>query len=213
MLPGRTPTVNEQRWMNLLVEQVGCIVCRRFHGVITPPEIHHLDGKTKPEAHFRTIPLCYRHHRSGEVTHHYVSYHPHSRQFENRYGTVEELWRHAVDLVGLNPLTGEAPVVQGGMFAKRAALLCQDPQFHLFLDRYRSYIREIEIPDGTHNADDAREAILTACRIRSRKLLDHDLMAQGMFMKIVAKFNEWKVDGRLVAARPHLDSIRQQRGK
>jgi hypothetical protein len=61
-LAGRTPNKEESLWMDRIV-QVGCIVCRIFKQVESPAEIHHLDGKTKPEAHKRTLPLCPCHHR------------------------------------------------------------------------------------------------------------------------------------------------------
>lgn len=73
------------------LHELGCVVCRVFMRVYTPPEVHHINGKTAPGAHQRTLPLCYRHHREGVdcVTH--TSRHPHKERFEKRYATEEEL--------------------------------------------------------------------------------------------------------------------------
>lgn len=62
MLAGRVPIKEERIWLNRIT-QVGCIVCRCFLKVESPAEVHHLDGKVKPGAHLRSIPLCPNHHR------------------------------------------------------------------------------------------------------------------------------------------------------
>ena len=66
----------------------GCVVCRKIDmSVITPAEIHHIDGKTKkasedyPGCHMLTIPLCYEHHREGSNNEMYVSRHPFKAEF------------------------------------------------------------------------------------------------------------------------------------
>lgn len=97
-LGGRTPTKGEREWMDQ-VRQVGCIVCRLFEGEITPPEIHHLHGKTDPDAHYHTIPLCYFHHRAGLDNHMATSRHPYKSRFEQRYASEQELFRRTQDIV------------------------------------------------------------------------------------------------------------------
>lgn len=62
MLAGRSPDKQETLWLDRIT-QVGCIACRIFLKVESPAEVHHLDGKVKPGAHLRSIPLCPRHHR------------------------------------------------------------------------------------------------------------------------------------------------------
>mgnify|MGYP003131154615 CR=1 FL=1 len=89
-MKSRSPTKVETAWMAKLTE-LGCCVCWREYDVFTPTEIHHLDGKTKPEAHLKTIGLCYRHHREGVNNDRYVSRHPFKREFEKRYGTESSL--------------------------------------------------------------------------------------------------------------------------
>ena len=88
MLPGRTPTAEEKQWMDRIV-QVGCIVCRRFYGQYTPAEVHHLDGKTKPDAHLKSIGLCPNHHRINGRG--WVTRHPNKAVFEAKFGPEDEL--------------------------------------------------------------------------------------------------------------------------
>jgi hypothetical protein len=83
------------------IVQLGCIVCRTQLEQLTPAEVHHLDGKTVPGAHLRTIPLCYHHHRSGVDNHTVTSRHPYRARFEARYGSEEGLWNETRSLVEL----------------------------------------------------------------------------------------------------------------
>ncbi|EGR2118944.1 recombinase [Vibrio cholerae] len=60
-LKGRKPTVDEQRVMDAF-GKLGCIACL-MKGRLRPlVSIHHTDGRTKPNAHYRTLPLCENHH-------------------------------------------------------------------------------------------------------------------------------------------------------
>lgn len=97
-MKGRTPNTEEKAWMDRIT-QIGCVVCKLHHGVYTPAEVHHIDGKTKPDAHLKTIPLCYRHHRGGEDNEIYTARHPFKRAFESRYGTQFELLERTKELV------------------------------------------------------------------------------------------------------------------
>ena len=84
--------------MNSIV-QLGCIVCRVHYDCYSPAEVHHIDGKTKPDAHLKTIPLCFRHHREGVNGKLYVSRHPFKHDFEERYGTEESLLQKVKELI------------------------------------------------------------------------------------------------------------------
>lgn len=82
--------------------------------------------------------------------------------------------------------------LKGGRLARRAAMLCQDKRFCLYLDRKRAVrYPEMGIEDGTHTADDARDFIVNACGIESRAELDHNPAAAQMFHKICASFQRW----------------------
>lgn len=81
---------------------------------------------------------------------------------------------------------------KGGFLARDAALLCQDEQFRLYLDRRRRAKFNLNIPDGTHTAEDARDFICSACGIESRAQLDHDQAAAQMYRIIKHHFQKWK---------------------
>lgn len=83
------------------VRDLGCIVCRLFHGEETPAEIHHPYGKTAEGVHFKVLPLCYWHHRSGLCDDTVVSRHPHKAHFEDVYGTEEVLLQKTDELLGV----------------------------------------------------------------------------------------------------------------
>ena len=72
--------------------EVGCIACivsGRITAYSVPSEytaIHHIEGKTAPRCHYKTIPLCPSHHQTGEIRIHGTR-----REFEKAFGTEEEL--------------------------------------------------------------------------------------------------------------------------
>ena len=88
-----------------------------------------------------------------------------------------------------------AESIKGGTLARQAAMLCQDAQFQLYLDRRRRAkfgIAENYLPDGTHNAQDAKDWLCGACQIQSRAQLDHNPRAAAMFRRIRQRFFAWK---------------------
>lgn len=82
--------------------------------------------------------------------------------------------------------------LKGGHIARSAAMLCQDSQFRLYLDRRRAAKFNLEIPDGTHTEDDARDFILAACGINSRAELDHNPQAAQVYRKIMYHYRRWE---------------------
>ena len=89
-MKGRNPTAKEKRHMDK-VQRQGCIVCRRIGYGRRDAEIHHVIGKTKPNAHMMVLPLCFEHHRMGSDKPPYISRHPYKKRFIDAYGTEEEL--------------------------------------------------------------------------------------------------------------------------
>lgn len=81
---------------------------------------------------------------------------------------------------------------KGGYLARNAALLCQDEQFRLYLDRRRAAKFRLEIPDGTHTMEDARDFIVAACGISSRAELDHNQIAATTYRQIMHHFQRWQ---------------------
>jgi len=82
--------------------------------------------------------------------------------------------------------------LKGGHLARSAAMLCQDPEFRLYLDRAQSVKAGVKIPDGTHTVEDARDLIVTACNIASRAELDHNLAAATRYRHIKSHFLRWQ---------------------
>lgn len=89
-MKGRTPTAAEQAFMNRVVA-IGCIACL-LDGNFTPEvSIHHIDGRTKPGAHFEVLPLCAGHHQEGTGIPGLIAVHPWKARFEERYGDQQYL--------------------------------------------------------------------------------------------------------------------------
>lgn len=86
-MKGRTPTAAEQRHM-AKVGQMTCIVCTLQYLGDTPAALHHIQGRTKPGAHYQVIPLCSLHHQNGGYG---VALHAGKKAFERRYGTESYL--------------------------------------------------------------------------------------------------------------------------
>ena len=98
-MKSRNPSAEEKRWMSQIVE-FGCVVCRKYIGVTSPAEVHHIDGKTKPDAHFNSIPLCYSHHRAGEDNERFTSRHPSKAKFVERYCSESDLREYVKEKIG-----------------------------------------------------------------------------------------------------------------
>ena len=78
------------------VADIGCIVCLEKDGIYSPAEIHHIDGKTKADAHKKILPLCVPHHRVASPDGEWVTRHGPGRRagkyvFELECGSEEEL--------------------------------------------------------------------------------------------------------------------------
>lgn len=84
--PGkRTPTAEEQWWMDEIVEY-GCIACRR-DGIFSPrPAVHHILRGGQRIGHRFTLPLCDPGHHQGGQPLGLISRHPWKARFEAVYG-------------------------------------------------------------------------------------------------------------------------------
>jgi len=69
--------------------ELGCIICKK-EGKYTPPQIHHINGRTG-NGNQETIPLCYYHHMGDNDDEAYTSRHPFKARFIARYGNEQDL--------------------------------------------------------------------------------------------------------------------------
>lgn len=89
---------------------------------------------------------------------------------------------------------------KGGQQARRAAMLCQNKRFWLYLDqrwRAKNALEYREFPDGTFKAAGAARWLRKACGIQSRAELDHNEEARAMLERIVADYSKWERQQRL----------------
>ena len=76
------------------VASLGCVICG-----LRQTEVHHLRsgmGMGQRSSHFRTIPLCHVHHRTGGFG---VAIHGGTREFQRNFGTEEELLKKVLDKI------------------------------------------------------------------------------------------------------------------
>ena len=91
------PTKTEKAFWDSLANIVGCIACR-LDGIMNHHcSIHHIDGRTKPGAHMKVLPLCDRHHQTGGED--APSIHPWKRRFEAKYGKQEDLLEMCIEII------------------------------------------------------------------------------------------------------------------
>ena len=93
-MKGKTPSREQRQYHDLLASHIGCIACHRDtagcernHYV----SIHHVDGRTKPNAHWFVLPLCAGHHQDGTGEGGMIAVHPFKTRFEDRYGSQQSL--------------------------------------------------------------------------------------------------------------------------
>jgi hypothetical protein len=90
-MKGRTRT-KADRELHDKIAGLGCIACHldgRYNPVVS---IHHVDGRTKPDAHKKVLPLCGPHHQHDDTDPAgRIGVHPYKARFEAMYGTQDEL--------------------------------------------------------------------------------------------------------------------------
>jgi hypothetical protein len=98
-MKGTTPTKADKALWDAL-SQLGCIACHIEGSYTQEVSIHHIDGRTKPGAHQRVLPLCAGHHQDGTGRPGLVAVHPWKARFENLYGKQADLLAKAKRLIG-----------------------------------------------------------------------------------------------------------------
>jgi hypothetical protein len=100
-MAGRTPTAAEQKFMNA-VASLGCLACLKDGRVNPWISLHHIDGRTKPGAHFEVLGLCSPHHQQDDSDPlQRPSVHGRKKTFVERYGTEYELLAWAKEKLGI----------------------------------------------------------------------------------------------------------------
>lgn len=95
-MKGRNPNKEEKALWSKLAE-IGCIACRKEERLNTYVSIHHIDGRTKPDAHKKVLPLCASHHQDqGDGV---IAVHPWKARFEEKYGKQESLLAECMELI------------------------------------------------------------------------------------------------------------------
>lgn len=88
-MKGTTPTKAQRYFHDSLVHMVGCICCRKLDMYNDYCSIHHIDGRTKPDAHWLVLPLCGEHHQLAPD-----SRHGNKAAFVARWGTEAQLLKN-----------------------------------------------------------------------------------------------------------------------
>jgi hypothetical protein len=90
-MKGRPPTAEEARFMDRM-GQLPCIACLKDGWTNQVISLHHIDGRTKPGAHFLVLPLCAQHHQQDDSDiRRRISVHGRKATFQARYGAEREL--------------------------------------------------------------------------------------------------------------------------
>jgi len=121
-MKGRTPTAEQRRFWDLLAREIGCIASlkdgfRDFH-----VSIHHIEGRTRPDAHWLVLPLSAGNHQDGTGAPGRIAVHPWKARFEARYGTQRELLRECIQiLLKRGHAVPAGALAAAGMAQRRAA--------------------------------------------------------------------------------------------
>ena len=98
-MKGRPPTAEEARFMDRMGE-LPCIACLKDGWTNHSISLHHIDGRTKPGAHFLVIPLCGEHHQQDDSDiRQRISVHGRKATFQARYGTERELLAECIAMI------------------------------------------------------------------------------------------------------------------
>ena len=100
-MKGRPPTVEESRFMSAIAS-LGCIACKKDGWHNPDVSVHHIDGRTKPGAHFLVLGLCAGHHQDGTGANPtLIAVHPYKARFEERYGAQRSLLAECIAMLNI----------------------------------------------------------------------------------------------------------------
>ena len=129
-MKGTTPSARQRRFWDALCG-LGCIACRMDGRINNFCSVHHVDGRTKPWAHWFVLPLCGGHHQDGTGAAGLIAVHPWKARFEAKYGTQRELLGKCLglfDLKGLEVPAEARQVVDGWKLGNAAVAAIKRPE-------------------------------------------------------------------------------------
>ena len=85
-MKGRNPTAQEKKHMNLIAS-FGCYACYKDGISNDYISLHHIDGRTKPNAHSKVIGLCAAHHEYSSD----LGLHANKTRWEAKYGKQSDI--------------------------------------------------------------------------------------------------------------------------
>lgn len=98
-MKGVSPTAEQKRFHDVLCVVVGCAACRVLGIFTSHVSVHHIDGRTKPNAHWLVLPLCAGHHQDGTGVRGLIAVHPWKARFEAKHGKQINLLRRCIGLL------------------------------------------------------------------------------------------------------------------
>ena len=96
-MKGRSPSAAEKAFHDALCRKVGCIACRKEGRFNTWVSVHHITGRTSPQAHWNVLPLCGAHHQDMGAG--VVAVHPWKTRFEALYGNQFDLLDECIKIL------------------------------------------------------------------------------------------------------------------
>lgn len=93
-MKGRSATLAQKHFHGVMAD-LGCVACNK-DGMFTPHvSIHHIDGRTKPHAHWLVLPVCGPHHQDMGIPG-VEAIHKNKARFEAKYGAQRDLLRECL---------------------------------------------------------------------------------------------------------------------
>jgi hypothetical protein len=100
-MKGRAPTAAEAAVMDRM-GTLPCICCLKDGWENRDISLHHIDGRTKPGAHFLVLPLCGPHHQQDDSDPRgRISVHGRKATFQARYGMQMDLLAECMAMLGI----------------------------------------------------------------------------------------------------------------
>lgn len=115
-MKGRNPTAEQKRFWDMLATNIGCVASRMEGFFDSQVSIHHISGRTKPDAHWLVLPLSAGNHQEGTGAPGRIAVHPWKTRFEERYGKQMDLLVWCIEQLQLQGLdVPEGALMAAGM--------------------------------------------------------------------------------------------------